>query len=249
MGSNNDVVMSACVSICTTLLGLITIFLLYITLTSSQWLTVNMDPKLLENMISVYLPSHDVTMFYDVTKYGMSINYGMQTMSVTLALTSHKYHNVVTLEGAFLIGGVSIFIIGEFLLMTSNIMTNGEDITLSSPVCKFMASSSSVFLRIGAGILLAGIVTFTINNVKKLDLNRNHNQFMLETVEKIQKVLHLPNFKQTVVKNDAVVATFILLPVHFGWCFYLTWTASLLALVTGILSWMIAEQMVRIVAD
>ena len=34
-------------------------------------------------------------------------------------------------------------------MMTSNIMTNGEDITLSSPVCKFMASSSSIFLRIG----------------------------------------------------------------------------------------------------
>ena len=56
---------------------------------------------------------------------------------------------LVTLEGAFLIGGVSIFIIGELLMMTSNIMTNGEDITLSSPVCKFMASSSSIFLRVG----------------------------------------------------------------------------------------------------
>merc|ERR1712183_947173 len=169
--------MSACDSICTTLLGLITIFLLYITLTSSQWLTVNMDPKLLENMISVYLPSHDVTMFYDVTKYGMSINYGMQTMSVTLALTSHKYHNVVTLEGAFLIGGVSIFIIGEFLLMTSNIMTNGEDITLSSPVCKFMASSSSVFLRIGAGIVLAG-------NCRKNTESSSPSKFQANSCEK-----------------------------------------------------------------
>ena len=92
-------------------------------------------------------------------------------------------------------------------------------------------------------------MTFTINNVKKLDLNRNHNQFMLETVEKIQRVLHLPNFKQTVVKNDAIVAKFLLLPVNFGWCFYLTWAASLLALVTSILSWVMAEQMVRIVTE
>jgi len=153
----------------------------------------------------------------------------------------------VTLEGGFIIAGFAIFSLGVVFLLTSGFLMNGDNLPSSTPHAKVLAKCSSCVLRAGSGVLLAGMVAYTVKHVKDKDQKEMLDDTLKYVGQLLMRAMINDNEVTTYESTDMDMAAELLsLQFHFGWCFVFGWVGGVVSLVAGVMGWAISDKVGKV---
>lgn len=162
------------------------------------------------------------------------LSVGVSRITVLIGSVYHVLPSALVHEGAYAATGFSIFAFGLIILQVSGFLLNLEEPCKSMETAKKLTSASSAFLRVGSGVMLGGMVVYTIRH-STFEEGKDHISRRI-VVELLQDLIFdfgvpgEPRSPWTNVKDFPV-------RFRFGWCFAAAWTAAAMSFISGVLAW------------
>jgi len=111
----------------------------------------------------------------------------------------------------------------------------------STTASKISGQIASILLRLGSGVVLSGMVIYTVRSIKLHDPNTYYKIFYSQIFAYIQKGLMNESLDQSLndinISGGDLLDDITSLKSTFGWCFVIGWIGSGSGLVAGVLSW------------
>jgi len=227
------------------LFSILTIVLLFISIWSTQWKTLEIDQILTKKII---LSINSTSNFSCYTKLyrNFFINLGITRGNIEFGPSeSHEIPANKYIGGVYASLGISILLCGFLTLQTTCVFLNMDNPRMNSVFSKKLSFAASVLLRTASGIILSGMVIYTINEIKERDKNVIFLRVFMEYLKIVFKNYGLRSddlLHEKIKNNTKTVQEVESLKFRFGKCFFMGWSASIFSVAAGVFAWLVAEQ-------